>query len=127
MDIVFIMADGKTPGSEIINGLKEYLNGKTRRPMTDLVSVSAPAEVPYSVNLTYYINRSDSARAVTIQEAVHAAVSEYLTWQRAIGRDINPSKLVALVMAAGAKRVTVTSPTYTTVDAIKVSAGLEDD
>ena len=137
VDIVFIMADGKTPGTEMINGLKEYLNGKTRRPMTDLVNVSAPAEVTYTVDLTYYINRSDSARAVAIQEAVQTAVDDYLTWQRTIGRDINPSKLVALVMAAGAKRVTVTAPTYTTVDAIKVSAlsgsptisygGLEDD
>ena len=137
VDIVFIMSDGKTPGAEMINGLKEYLNGKTRRPMTDLVNVSAPAEVTYTVDLTYYINRSDSARAVAIQEAVQTAVADYLTWQRTIGRDINPSKLVALVMAAGAKRVTVTTPTYTTVDAIKVSAlsgsppisygGLEDD
>ena len=137
VDIVFIMSDGKTPGAEMINGLKEYLNGKTRRPMTDLVNVSAPAEVTYTVDLTYYINRSDSARAVAIQEAVQTAVDDYLTWQRTIGRDINPSKLVALVMAAGAKRVTVTAPTYTTVDAIKVSAlsgsptisygGLEDD
>ena len=137
VDIVFIMADGKTPGTEMINGLKEYLNGRTRRPMTDLVNVSAPVEVTYTVNLTYYINRSDSARAVAIQEAIQTAVADYLTWQRTIGRDINPSKLVALVMAAGAKRVTVTAPTYTTVDAIKVSAlsgsptinygGLEDD
>lgn len=137
VDIVFIMSDGKTPGTEMINSLKEYLNGKTRRPMTDLVNVSAPAEVTYTVDLTYYINRSDSARAVAIQEAVQTAVADYLTWQRTIGRDINPSKLVALVMAAGAKRVTVTAPTYTTVDAIKVSAlsgsptisygGLEDD
>lgn len=137
VDIVFIMSDGKTPGTEMINGLKEYLSGRTRRPMTDLVNVSAPAEVTYTVDLTYYINRSDSARAVAIQEAVRTAVADYLTWQRTIGRDINPSKLVALVMAAGAKRVTVTAPTYTTVDAIKVSAlsgtptisygGLEDD
>lgn len=137
VDIVFIMADGKTPGAEMINGLKEYLNGRTRRPITDLVNVSAPAEVTYTVSLTYYINRSDSARAVAIQEAVQAAVADYLVWQRTIGRDINPSKLVALVMAAGAKRVTVTAPVYTTVDAIKVSAlsgnptisygGLEDD
>lgn len=137
VDIVFIMADGSTPGEEMINGLQEYLSGKTIRPMTDLLTVSAPEEIPYTIGLTYYINKSDSARAVTIQEAVKAAVSDYLVWQRTIGRDINPSKLVALVMAAGAKRVTVTAPTYTTVDAIKVSAlssaptinygGLEDD
>lgn len=137
VDIVFIMADGSTPGPEMINGLKGYLNDKTIRPMTDLVNVSAPEEVQYTINLTYYINRSDSAKAVTIQAAVAQAVEDYKTWQRTIGRDINPSKLVALIVEAGAKRVTVTAPTYTAVAATKVSAlqgeavisygGLEDD
>lgn len=135
--IAFIMADGTAPGEEMITGLQDYLSAKTIRPMTDLVSVAAPEEIAYTINLTYYINRSDSSRAVAIQAAVEQAVADYRTWQRTIGRDINPSKLVAMVMAAGAKRVIVTSPTYTTVDAIKVSAlsgtpainygGLEDD
>ena len=137
VDIVFIMADGSTPGEEMIEGLEGYLQGKTIRPMTDLVRVAAPQEVQYTINLTYYINRSDSAQAVTIQQEVAAAVEQYKTWQRAIGRDINPSQLVRMVMDAGAQRVTVTAPTYTTVDATKVSAlqgeavisygGLEDD
>ena len=137
VDIVFIMADGSTPGEEMIEGLEGYLQGKTIRPMTDLVRVAAPQEVTYTINLTYYINRSDSAKAATIQAAVAQAVADYQTWQRAIGRDINPSQLVHMVMDAGAKRVTVTAPTYTAVDATKVSAlqgdavisygGLEDD
>ena len=137
VDIVFIMADGSTPGEEMIEGLEGYLQGKTIRPMTDLVRVDAPQEVQYTINLTYYINRSDSAKAVTIQAEVAKAVDNYKTWQRAIGRDINPSQLVRMVMDAGAKRVTVTAPEYTAVDATKVSAlqgdaainygGLEDD
>ena len=137
VDIVFIMADGSTPGEEMIEGLEGYLQGKTIRPMTDLVRVAAPQEVQYTINLTYYINRSDSAKAVTIQAEVAKAVDNYKTWQRAIGRDINPSQLVRMVMDAGAKRVTVTAPEYTAVDATKVSAlqgeavisygGLEDD
>lgn len=137
VDIVFIMADGSTPGEEMIEGLEEYLQGKTIRPMTDLVRVAAPQEVQYTINLTYYINRSDSAKAVTIQAEVAKAVDNYKAWQRAIGRDINPSQLVRMVMDAGAKRVMVTEPEYTPVDAIKVSAlqgdavinygGLEDD
>ena len=74
---------------------------------------------------------------MTIQAEVAKAVDNYKTWQRAIGRDINPSQLVRMVMDAGAKRVTVTAPEYTAVDATKVSAlqgdavinygGLEDD
>ena len=137
VDIVFIMADGSKPGAAMISGLQAYLSGKTIRPMTDKLTVKAPEEVTYSINLTYYINRSDSARAVAIQAAVAQAVEEYKTWQRAIGRDVNPSQLAAMVMEAGAKRVTVTAPTFAAVAATKVAAltgsatvtygGLEDD
>jgi len=137
VDIVFIMADGEAPGEEMISGLQEYLRNGNIRPMTDLVVVSAPEEVPYSIDLEYFINRSDSAQAVAIQAAVNAAVQEYLTWQRAVGRDINPSKLINMVMAAGAKRVVVNSPAFAAVANTAVSAisgdnvvtygGLEDD
>lgn len=137
VDIVFIMADGKTPGTEMINGLQEYLSGKTIRPMTDKLTVKAPQEVEYSIDLTYYINRSDSARAAAIQAAVAKAVENYTTWQRTIGRDINPSQLSAMVMEAGAKRVTITAPAFAAVEATMVAAltgsptvtygGLEDD
>ena len=64
-------------------------------------------------------------------------MEDYKTWQRAIGRDVNPSQLTHMVMEAGAKRVTVTAPAYTVVGKTKVSAlqgaavvtygGLEDD
>ena len=137
VDIVFIMADGSKPGAAMISGLQAYLSGKTIRPMTDKLTVKAPEEVTYSINLTYYINRSDSARAVAIQAAVAQAVEGYKTWQRTIGRDVNPSQLAAMVMEAGAKRVTVTAPTFAAVAATKVAAltgsatvtygGLEDD
>ena len=137
VDLVFILADGSTPGEEMIAGLQEYLRDNNVRPMTDLVTVSAPEEVAYTIKLAYYINRSDSARAVTIQAAVETAVADYQVWQRTIGRDINPSKLVELIMAAGAKRVEITAPAHTKVGATAVAAlsgqaaiqygGLEDD
>ena len=137
VDIVFIMADGSTPGEEMIEGMEGYMRSKDIRPMSDLVRIAAPEEVQYTINLTYYINRSDSAKAVTIQAAVEQAVEDYKTWQRAIGRDVNPSQLTHMVMEAGAKRVTVTAPAYTVVGKTKVSAlqgaavvtygGLEDD
>lgn len=137
VDIVFIMADGSTPGEEMIEGVEGYMRSKDIRPMSDLVRIAAPEEVQYTINLTYYINRSDSAKAVTIQAAVAQAVEDYKTWQRAIGRDVNPSQLTHMVMEAGAKRVTVTAPAYTVVGKTKVSAlqgaavvtygGLEDD
>lgn len=137
VNIVFLMADGSNPDATTISGLLAYLSDDTIRPMTDIVTVAAPTSVNYSINLTYYINQSDSAQAVTIQSAVAQAVSDYTKWQRHIGRDINPSKLVSLIMAAGAKRVVITAPTYTVVGPTSAPnlsgtpsvsyGGLEDD
>ena len=48
--------------------------------MNDLVEAHQPGEVQYSIKLTYYINRSDSNKAVAIQSAVQAAVQNYTAW-----------------------------------------------
>lgn len=121
----------------MIQGLTAYLSAKTIRPLTDKVVVAAPANVSYSISLTYYISREDSAQAENIQAAVNTSISQYTAWQRTIGRDINPSKLTAMVIAAGAKRVVVSAPAYTKVAATSVAnlsaaasvtyGGLEDD
>ena len=105
--------------------------------LTDHITVDAPDTVDYAINMTYYINQSDSASAVTIQTAVNNAVSEYINWQKTkIGRDINPDELIKLVKEAGAKRVVVTSPVFTQIDADEVGnlttqtvtyGGLEND
>lgn len=137
VDIVFVMADGSLPSAETISAMSQHMSAETLRPMNDLVTVRAPAEVKYTVSLTYYINQSDNNRAVAIQQAVSAAVDSYIAWQRKIGRDINPSKLLALVMGAGAKRAQITAPIFTAIPADSIAAidgaasitygGLEDD
>lgn len=137
VDLVFVLTDGSDPGPEMIQGMKEYLSARLRRPMTDLVRVSAPQKVAYTIEVTYWINRSQAAQAVAIQQAVTQAVEDYKTWQRTIGRDINPSKLHELMMQAGAKRLEIAAPVYTAVSKIKIAAlegdavvrygGLEDD
>ena len=137
VDIVFVMADGSLPSAEMISAMSQHMSAETLRPMNDLVTVHAPAEVKYTVSLTYYINQSDNNRAVAIQQAVSAAVDSYVAWQRKIGRDINPSKLLALVMGAGAKRAQITASIFTAIPADSIAAidgaasitygGLEDD
>lgn len=137
VDIVFVMADGSLPSAEMISAMSQHMSAETLRPMNDLVTVRAPAEVKYTVSLTYYINQSDNNRAAAIQQAVSAAVDSYIAWQRKIGRDINPSKLLALVMGAGTKRAQITAPIFTAIPADSIAAidgtasitygGLEDD
>ena len=137
VDIYFLMKNGDLPSAEALAGMEGALRDKDIRPMNDLVEAHQPGEVQYSIKLTYYINRSDSNKAVAIQAAVQAAVQNYTAWQRSIGRDINPSALVAMIMTAGAKRVDLTAPVHTVVGKTKVAAlsgnppvtygGLEDD
>lgn len=111
-----LLEGGELPTEEIIDLVYETCNDTTIRPLTDNVSVLVPDTVSYNIDVTYYINEGDSTQAATIQAAAEAAVEEYALWQRTtLGRDINPSKLIALIMAAGAKRVEVREPEYTVV------------
>ena len=125
VEIRYLLRGGVIPEAESIKGLKEYLSGSDIRPLTDKVEVMAPAQVKYTLNLTYYINSSDQSRANTIQGKVTEAINEYITWQRSeIGRDINPDVLKQKIIEAGAKRADIISPIFTVVDSNSV-AGVE--
>ena len=114
--IYILMKDGTIPETSVVNGLESYLQDSNIRPLTDRVTVAVPTTQSFTIDLTYYINRSDSKKATSIQTAVTDAVDEYIKWQTTeIGKDINPSELIKRVITAGAKRVTITSPTFTTV------------
>ena len=113
VDVRFILEGGELPGEALIDKVNAILQDDNIRPLTDLVTVSAPTVVSYDIELTYYINASDKSAAGNIQKLVSTAVETYKAWQSsAIGRDINPSYLIGKIMTAGAKRVTVTSPAY---------------
>ena len=84
--------------------------------MTDHVVVSAPEAVRYDLKFTYFVSAEDVPAIANIQKQVAQAVEEYRTWQRSrIARDINPDKLTQLVKNAGAKRLVIQSPTYTSL------------
>lgn len=122
VEIRFIMSDGELPTTTVIDGLAEYLQDENLRPLTDKVSVLSPDTAYFNINLTYFINRSDQSKAVSIQGMVTQAIAEYLEWQtRTIGRDINPAVLTKRIVAAGAKRVVVNEPVFTVVSNTCVS------
>ena len=135
--IEFIMADGELPTSGIITGLQNYLQNQQIRPLTDKVTVKAPDTVDYKINVTYYINSSDLSKEQTIKANVEEAVNQYIIWQRSkIGRDINPSRLIQMMISAGAKRVELTLPEFQAIGAANVAknisktvayGGIEDD
>lgn len=137
VDIYFICDGGEIPGDALLERVKEHLDDRSIRPLTDKITVHAPAVQDYDILMTYYIPSSSKAAVATIQADVDTAVSIYNTWQtEKIGRDINPSYLIQKVMEAGAKRVIVESPVFTVLDGSTVArtgtvtvtyGGVEDD
>jgi phage-related baseplate assembly protein len=131
-----LLIGGAIPGQEIIDAVAAACTDKKVRPLTDNVSVLAPEAVSYDVTTTYWIDSDNTLIAATIQAAVEQAVDDYVLWQKSkLGRAVNPSELIARMINAGAKRVTVTSPTYTAVTKSQVAVagtvtptfgGLED-
>ncbi|WP_462385179.1 baseplate assembly protein [Intestinibacillus massiliensis] len=134
--VLFLLDGGALPNGSDLQAMEDYLSDGAIRPLCDRVTAAAPAEQDYSIDLTYYINRSDRARADAVQAAVGQAVESYKSWQRTLGRDVNASELIQRVMAAGAKRVEIRKPAFASVDENKIArlasqevvyGGLEDD
>ncbi len=134
--LLFLLDGGILPTEEEQRTMEAYLSDKTLRPTADRVIAAAPEEQEYSIALTYFINASDSVQAVTIQAAVQKAIAEYKSWQRKLGRDVNPSELIKRVVLAGAKRVELTQPPHIVIEDTKIAklaaetiqyGGLEDD
>lgn len=128
VDIYFLMTGGEIPSEELIADVKEALDDEKIRPLTDKVNVYAPYVTGHNIKLTYYINAEDESIAKDIDTAVRGAVDEYVLWQKSkIGRDINPSKLTAMIIGAGAKRVEITTPVYTEIDSNRIAVALETE
>jgi phage-related baseplate assembly protein len=122
--IYILKADGTIPtdGDPVLAAVKAAVTAKDVRPLTDYVTVSAPSTVSYGVEFAYYIADDDAGRVAEIQEAVGAAVKEYIAWQDGkIGRDINPDRLRKYLLNAGASRIEITKPVYAAVGSAKVA------
>lgn len=108
-----LLTGGELPGEELLNQVKATLDDKRVRPLTDKVTVEAPDVVNYTIDVSYYIDQDNETQAGAIQSAVNKAVNDFALWQKSkLGRDVNPSELIARIMAVGAKRVAVTAPVY---------------
>ena len=112
--IYVLMADGLPAGEEIKGAVLDACSAETVRPLTDYVTMGDPDIVNYNIEFTYYIPSSLTRSSVEIESAVANAVEEYKRWQMAkLGRDINPSYLMWLLMQTGIKRVNLVQPVFT--------------
>ena len=121
--IVPLLEGGKIPDEHLLAKILETVNAKDVRPMTDKVSVVAPEVVTYDIELVYYTTPDTEASVVANVEYSDGAIARFNEWQtKALGRDINPDKLRALILAptwaenlTGAIRVDIVQPVHTPV------------
>ena len=116
VDVRVLLSGGQLPGEEILKEVLDILNADKVRPLTDHVTVAAPETVPYDIDFTYWTQEGGAVSDDKVAENIGAAVRTFKEWQGAkMGRDVNPSYLISLLMQAGAKRVKVRSPVDTVV------------
>lgn len=116
VDVRVLLSGGQLPGEEILKEVLDILNADKVRPLTDHVTVAAPETVPYDIDFTYWTQEGGAVSDDKVAENIAAAVQTFKEWQGAkMGRDVNPSYLISLLMQAGAKRVKVRSPVDTVV------------
>lgn len=106
VEVYPLLEGGALPSEEVLAQIEAHLSSEDIRPLTDHVSVLAPASHEYQINLHYWILADDKTKTQAIQAAVAEAVEKYRIWQQSkIGRDIVPAKLIAAVINAGAARI----------------------
>ena len=111
------MNDGSVAGEETKRAMVAACSPDEIRPLTDYVIAGDPEEVPYDIDLTYYLTRDGSISASEAQSGVNEAVQRYIRWQSGkMGRDINPDRLRYLLLSAGIKRVDLKQPAFTPLE-----------
>lgn len=109
-----LMDDGTIATEEIKEKVLKACSADNVRPLTDFVSVEDPEQVEYNVRLTYYLKSDADISAEELGKAILEKVGKFTDWQSAkLGRDINPSRLISMLMETGVKRVEVEEPAFT--------------
>lgn len=116
VDIRILLQNGELPEDEVLKKVADVLSDDTVRPLTDHVTVSAPETVTYNIDATYYLQEGGAVSAEMIKIEAENAVSDFIKWQsEKMGRDINPSRLISMMVQAGVKRVDIREPLFTII------------
>lgn len=107
------------PSDELIEEIHNFITRSDVRPLTDYVIVSKPNIINFNIDIVYFTSDGQY-----LEKEVNEKIELYKNWQsQKLGRDINPSKLLALVMEIeGIKRVEVNEPEFTVIQ--KTSIGI---
>lgn len=111
--IFALMKNGEIAGETMKKEILEACGDKEVRPLTDHVEMADPERVEYEIDLTYYLPSGGVSGGAEIEAAIQQRTQEYIRWQGGkMGRDINPSKLISMLMETGIKRVDVRKPFF---------------
>ena len=106
-----LLQGGQIPTQPILDLVRAACSANTRRPVADFVSVFAPVQFFYVLNMQYWISTENSVLADTIQANVTQACNDWILWERSyVSRDINGDELIKRCLEAGAKRVVINTP-----------------
>lgn len=109
-----LLNGGIIPEKELLQSITNKLSANNVRPLTDSVEVLEPVKKEYNIDLDYYLYEE---KDVIPDEKIQKVVTDYVLWQKsALGRDINPDKLIADLQTLGIKRVVIREPVFTKVE-----------
>ena len=110
--VAILMKDGALPTPSELDAVYNGLTPSSVRPLTDKVEVVAPIQVDYTIDLTYWLSTKPNSDIKQLQKNITDAVDQFIFYEKTkLGRSINPSILIKMVMSAGARRVEVRTPT----------------
>ena len=111
VNVYILLNDGVLPDQSYLSAVHQYLDDLGNFPDTDQVNLYAPEIVYYDLDVTFYISRRQRDNEQEIREMVEDAIDAYVAYQcSGIGRAIDTGILIEYARAAGAKRLSVTSP-----------------
>ncbi len=107
---VYPLTTTGAPSPDVIADVETVLSDEKRRPLTDTVTVLAPATLSFTINadVTLY----SVAPSVETKAAIEAKLTEYANEKRKkLGRDIIPNQIIALIQSVtGVYNVSLNSP-----------------
>lgn len=108
--VVTILArdgDGTAP-QDLLDAVLAYLSDKTRRPLTDHVTVQSATIVPFAIEATVTTYAGPDSSLVLAQQ--QAQVEAYVAESFKLGRDVTRFSILAAMGCAGVQNVTLSSP-----------------
>lgn len=97
-----VMTESGVPSEDVKEKVLEVCSAKDVRPMNDIVSVSAPEEISYDIEIDYTVMDGDQNKAIDSITGEGGAVERFTKhiFSR-LGRDINPDLLKLYCLQSG--------------------------